>query len=442
MNQPEDVEVVLTHDRRFKFHASVLARNSPLLAGMLTELKAARLSKKAKDAGIKVRWMIKLSHPPHGDDPGELQSVELDTMGVPLEPLRPLIINENGRIPTLALDYYEAIFNAFYNREIPLREDDMTTVLHDVVEILKFAEYLDCTAVIRKPIDVALIKHGQELFRSIQSRPWAWVDLAIRIRSETIFKEAIIHLVGNWKRVKDNGSAMRMLQGGSKEVFTLCERLHQDMAAKGKKLELEVATIYPGGMTQPTKNVPIKREEYAKDILVWMALSFFRHWFSQRIISEKGSTNVDGGYGLYTQLQKAGNAYMDRTILNQFHSNVPMTKKAMNVLENHLLEIKACIKQVVDKHDILKIYCQLDTKRFEVNYLTGVDVRKEDFPWYAEELQERPTGKRKRSQSEVPAEKTESEQPSEPNGQADDEKEDESTGSHDEEDGHRHKRKL
>ena len=42
-------------------------------------------------------------------------------------------------------------------------------------------------------------------------------------------------------------------------------------------------------MSAPCSELPIRREEYAKDILVWMALSFFRHWFAQRIIDKKGS---------------------------------------------------------------------------------------------------------------------------------------------------------
>lgn len=60
MNQAEDVEVVLAYGRRYKFHSGTLARNSTLLAGMLTEPLAAKLSNKAKMAGVKTRWMIEL----------------------------------------------------------------------------------------------------------------------------------------------------------------------------------------------------------------------------------------------------------------------------------------------------------------------------------------------------------------------------------------------
>jgi hypothetical protein len=64
MNQAEDVEVVLAHNRRYKFHSGTLARNSTMFAKLLTEPNAVKLSNKAKLAGIKIRWMVELTHLP------------------------------------------------------------------------------------------------------------------------------------------------------------------------------------------------------------------------------------------------------------------------------------------------------------------------------------------------------------------------------------------
>lgn len=69
MNQAEDVEVVLAHDRRYKFHSGTLARNSTLLADLLIEPYAAKLSNRAKNAGIKIRWMIELKELPSDKHP-------------------------------------------------------------------------------------------------------------------------------------------------------------------------------------------------------------------------------------------------------------------------------------------------------------------------------------------------------------------------------------
>ena len=64
MNQAEDVEVILGHQRRYKFHAGVLARNSTLFADLLIEPNAAKLSNRARNAGIKIRWMVELTSLP------------------------------------------------------------------------------------------------------------------------------------------------------------------------------------------------------------------------------------------------------------------------------------------------------------------------------------------------------------------------------------------
>jgi hypothetical protein len=64
MNQAEDVEVILAHNRQYKFHSGTLARSSKLLSGMLTEQNAARLCTKAKNAGVRTRWMIELKSLP------------------------------------------------------------------------------------------------------------------------------------------------------------------------------------------------------------------------------------------------------------------------------------------------------------------------------------------------------------------------------------------
>jgi hypothetical protein len=69
MNQAEDVEVIIGHNRRYKFHSGTLARNSTLFADMLTEPNATKLSSRARDAGIKIRWMIELTSLPTDTNP-------------------------------------------------------------------------------------------------------------------------------------------------------------------------------------------------------------------------------------------------------------------------------------------------------------------------------------------------------------------------------------
>jgi hypothetical protein len=70
MNQPEDVEVIMDRKHRYKFHSGTLARNSTLLADMLTEPNAAKLNNRAKSASVTIRWMIQLAQLPCDRYPG------------------------------------------------------------------------------------------------------------------------------------------------------------------------------------------------------------------------------------------------------------------------------------------------------------------------------------------------------------------------------------
>lgn len=76
MNQPHDVEVVLSRDRKYPFHASTLARSSVLFASLLTEQSAVRLSSKAKAAGVAKRWLFELVEMPSAQYPaGQLELI-------------------------------------------------------------------------------------------------------------------------------------------------------------------------------------------------------------------------------------------------------------------------------------------------------------------------------------------------------------------------------
>jgi hypothetical protein len=424
MNQAEDVVVILSHDHHYKFHAATLARSSTRLAELLTQANAVKLGNRARGAGVTIRWMIELKELPSQAHPGGVLELvvsiallpeaphaiptpfqpqltysylqKLTHMGERADGRSGLILNQNGRIPTKAFEYYETIFYAFYGKEMRICDTDMGTALRDCIEMVDIARYLGCINFISKPVEVALMKHGQALYRSIQSLPLGWSEMARQIKSETIFRECIIHLAGNWKKLRSEPSVIDGLKEAP-AVRRLVDKYHRRLLAQGKALEQRIVSTYPGDMLSPRQETPIKREIYSKDILIWMALNFFRHWIASTLIGEKGYQGKDCGYQLYKQLGAAGEAYMDKNTMIQFHERTKMTKKAMNVLENHLLEIKECVKQIVERSGILATKCQLDVHRYPVMYLTCTQFERGDFPWEREERVMRAvTGKRGR----------------------------------------------
>ena len=321
-------------------------------------------------------------------------------------PMLPL--NENGKVPLKLFEHYENIFGAYYGNDIIINDVTIATALEDAVGLIEVAEYLGSTAVVAKSIDIALFKQGQVLFRSIASKPDAWVDLAYRIKSELIFKESVIHLVGQW-----NGLGDEIKQHMPTEVRRVCEKHHEQLRERCKLVEMKVAAIYPSGIerTEPSQ---IRRESYANDVMIWISLSFFRHWFAQAIIAGRGYLGRDGGYALYKQLAAGGDKYMNKLIMNGFHARFAMTKKGQNVIENHLLEIKECIRQCVAQSGIMETDSQLDTHKYEPTYLTSVKIEKGDYPWIGDTKTARVVSKRVRDAEETDEEEMEVELDSDP----------------------------
>ncbi|KAF2807229.1 uncharacterized protein BDZ99DRAFT_536533 [Mytilinidion resinicola] len=377
MDPAPDVQLVLAYDKVLPLHSSVLARHSKRFASILTHEFAAVLCQRAKQQGVTIRWRIELRGV--GVNGNSVGRLELDTMGQLIQnpsygTMIPL--NENGKVPTKYFEYYTGIIGTFYGQELTLNDVGIQSALEDAIGLIEVAEYLGSVAAVSKNIDLALIKQGQVLFRSIANNPLEWVDLAVRITSEIIFKEAVVHLVGRWNEFS---SAQKSALG--KDVKRVCLKHADHLSRQRRALELQMGVMYPGGITHPPNAAPVKRDTYAADIMMWMAVCLFRQWLMQQIIQDKTFRAKDGGYALYKQLSEAGDKYLSRQTIAPFFRNFPMTKKGQNVFENHLLELKEVVKGSVAKSGLLESESALDTGKFKVPWLTCTVVDKADFPW-------------------------------------------------------------
>lgn len=72
---------------------------------------------------------------------------------------------------------------------------------------------------------------------------------------------------------------------------------------------------------------------------------------------------------------------MGKDVISQFHNMFPFTKKGLTLMENHLLEIKACMSAIVAKSEIMKSNCSLNVDQFPVKYLTCIQFDSKDCPW-------------------------------------------------------------
>lgn len=85
------------------------------------------------------------------------------------------------------------------------------------------------------------------------------------------------------------------------------------------------------------------------------------------------------GFEFFRLIAKAGEAYLDRNQLRQFHEYFPMSLKGESVVENRISELKQDGQGMV--RVVLENRSYLDTERFPAGHLTCTWVGPEDYPW-------------------------------------------------------------
>ena len=280
---------------------------------------------------------------------------------------------ENGKISNELYHHYDNLFKALYNLKISFDDTNMATVLKDSVGLIDAAEELGSVDAVNDTAEIALLRQGNLLFRSIAGNPSAWSDLSMRLSSPTIFKEAVVHLVGQWQSMSvESRSRLRP------EIIEVCEAKYAALYSMKKTVESKIAGHYPSSLIRPTGMNP-GRTSYGSDIYMWMAGTLFRHWFAQCLAQDRAHNAKDGGASFYRLLATGGYAYLDRNTMIHFHQHFPMTQKGNACLENAMSNFKEEIKTLVE--DLLVNNSQLDVEKHHTPYLTCCEVTKADYPW-------------------------------------------------------------
>jgi hypothetical protein len=269
---------------------------------------------------------------------------------------------------------------------------------------------------VEKIMENNLIVKGQEVFRAISANPVIWIDLAFRIQSKVLFKEALIHLAGNYNALKltppneafkeKYSRARSILDQLSPELRDLVEYKHDELKTICQNVDREVSAHYLPGMQRSTitgqaKDGSIARIDYAKDVFSWLTVTLYRHWwgltlaavspyphsystFNPPLTPQQGEThqNKYGGHDMYTRLFNGGKSYLARDVQSSFHVHFPMSNRAQGVIENNLDIMKAGIVKIVTP--LLKNESQLDITKTPVKWMTCIKVKDVDYLWDTE----------------------------------------------------------
>lgn len=88
------------------------------------------------------------------------------------------------------------------------------------------------------------------------------------------------------------------------------------------------------------------------------------------------------GWEFFRLISRAGEAYLDRNQLRQFHEYFPMSLKGESVVENRISELKQDGQGMVKK--VLDNQAYLDVDKFPAGHMTCTWVGPDDYPWEQE----------------------------------------------------------
>jgi hypothetical protein len=218
----------------------------------------------------------------------------------------------------------------------------------------------------------------QDFCRVVAANPAEWLEFSYRIRSRKIFREAMIHAVGQFYTTEMQQQILNMRV----EIFRVIQIKAKELKEQVKTFIMNVQSYYPAEIQRTvttgyadTDN--IGRASYANDIFHWIGLSALRQYISQEAIMS--IENKDFGYTLVENISKGGNAYLTKEDLEGFHQIFPMTGKAKDVMEKKIGEIKKHLKPWTGT--LLKNRAALDTESYPTGYFTCSIMEEKDYPF-------------------------------------------------------------
>lgn len=353
-------------------------------------------------------------------------------------------------LPDDEFHHWDNLLRCFYRMPVDFRsENGMSTVLDDILGLTERAEYCCSMRSASVAIDSQIVRLGQSLWQSVARNPTAWAKLALRIRCEMVFREAIVHLVGMWpchlitgtqevieravnkaddpkKPVEegnndtqaaaaptepDTSEQLARIKDLPLEIRQLCDKKNRVLASAKLDIEKHIACHYPshlhrngfggrsddperddsirpnvttGSRTTREFGHSVKSQSYAHDIISWMALNHYRHFFAQMTITDAGAHALDGGAKFYRALYAAGDAYLDRRSTESFCTRFPLSSKSRDLFEQQLAMLKEAVRGYVA--DIVKCQLVMNLEQAKqagitMEYLTSAVIKTSDLPW-------------------------------------------------------------
>ncbi|RFU33000.1 hypothetical protein B7463_g3333, partial [Scytalidium lignicola] len=179
--------------------------------------------------------------------------------------------------PTISTDLFEAYNNLFliiHNMTPKISIHPLTVSLPRVEILLDLASKYQNIHLIRSHISAELFQYGHELYVAIKNDPIRWLRIALDLQCKLIFREAVIHIVGQTPSIPRTAipdysppdSIMVFLKNKTEQLRNLKNSIDKSLFE---------SDIYVNGERLSLNNVD------NSTFATWLVIQAWRDWFLQ-----------------------------------------------------------------------------------------------------------------------------------------------------------------
>jgi hypothetical protein len=274
-----------------------------------------------------------------------------------------------------SIEAHHNLFLIFYNYLPELDNNDVNNAFDQIEQIVLIGNIYRCIHVLRYClIDRIFQLFSHELCKAILDNPPRWLLLSIDLSCAPIFKEAIVHLVGNYPHYpwteyppsKIPSQILNLIRKKVDKLRTLKASIDEELfassiAIKGKSLTFTENFGKPGFRT-------------------WFVVQIWQDWLRQSMWKHTAAKNGVGS--TYRLLARGGNAYLDhrdvydKLIADKCNGDSSWDKEDVEVDLNIMKDFaQKKVKNLVINNSML------DVEESGIQHLTCTYIRNDELPW-------------------------------------------------------------
>ncbi|KAE8364574.1 hypothetical protein BDV27DRAFT_157718 [Aspergillus caelatus] len=265
------------------------------------------------------------------------------------------------------------MFKILYGLCPLLDHGGLQNVLCRCWDVVNLADCLRATRTVFPAIVDALRELGPHFYALTAEDPINWIKLGTYMRSALIFKEAAIHVIGNWNALQGDLDYLPSV------VHELCESKQAELVEFKQLLEARMLTYCPYTIVPATSCAEDMTTPCVKDFGMWTAMTYYSQWFCMAVAENRTYYARDGGAAFYRAIYTGGDAYLDteeQATTNAF----PMSAYRAKMLDRTLNILKGEMSKFVSVLLVNESHYDPDLMG-ELPYLTCCKVDDEELPW-------------------------------------------------------------